>query len=1620
LWAENEAECFSGQLNHHFSSYTPSTELRIDVLISSDVDVVYMCYKFGIEEYQLFSEYYLKVHYINNMTSTDRLVVSVPKVQIFEGNGVAAAFDSISWISNSPDEILNDLSCLENSRLLNMTVGNTLVGYSQEHVEIDTMPLPPLTFSLCYTFEGEPVKLYQEITILPCDIIDYNVAHGDRHIAVRYFPKMFFFHGGGFDAQVDRFAWTTSDASGCSEFPMTLASVEASASYSTGVVALAFPDEFNNLTLCYGFASEPFKVYEFVNVEVRYVQSAEVNHSVAGLNPAMNISFHGLGLEIGDRIKYVFPSISNNKDTWCESNGGTKEVELGSTSQGAVVRVSFVYPSVDSPYALCYGHALEPYQLYESITMMVDGIVSMSQQEFIAGQQAQTGWVGAGILKGDAVKWILNSEELQDKDCEETEAYHSDVIQSVGELATTFPEIASDETSRYALCYNFVGNDAGWRLYNDEDSMLVRAIGIRGINISHAVVGTVKTINFAGVGIEAGDVAKWIRFDEQHDCETAPSLTTQKFGDLVLENGVQHVEFAQPCSEVVLCYKFQKHSQMKLYKDIRLISNAVTSSDRDMVLINSADSITFQIAKGTPGIDKVKFIVPGQSCLDSGVEEREFDVRIVQCPLDSGIIGHCSQISVFFNMLESMIMCYYFAMEKRYFAYPEIALTSLKPAIDSMSSRVYVVKLASSIQLWGTFGITSPERFWFVDQSTENCQDSSSSMSAISSSRNPLNPTNGSATIAFNFNFATDPLKPLQLCFQFGTQKVMFKEHVLASQQIDTIQLLSSPDSSPMKFKFSGNGVSDDDKVKWVRKPGSGNMDSSLLCDDPMSEEQPVFEMTSFFEFANQAGSELLLCYKFNTFEFKPFPNAEVQVMYIDETNTDESALFKEQSSIDEKRQQEVKVQLSLQGDITSIPSGSHEETRFIATFTGDLASALGIPSSRIVVTSLSSGSIIVSFLILPPQLDDDMLSVDSLAGILIEKIQDVSSDLYTNSVLLSTVIRERAVDFSYALNAAAAEQASNLATKYLQPQVLEIIPYQPGGLFSFFSTIEVVVEDFDDFVYLTVVREHGANHTVPILYSTVDGTASSPEVYTAVSGILTFNTGERKKTIRVPISKNSNSGPHYTWFMVNLTTLEGLQFARLGHKSSALVKVFDYGDGEVLDEYSFRRESGTAIDTSGWQIVGNGNTITLPWVDYHGLYSSDQKYANQEYNADCDYASSLEPCTYSCEFGGSYANSKGSDDGVLSLSGQGWVASNDQVLSSSPETALTVSMWVLSPSDAPSGTLLSYHVPGKSVPEIMLHDHKDLIFVLKGSVTPTRNMGVRTGLNLADGKWHFLAITWQSAGGEVRVYKDGLLVFDGGPYRADETLSKNGVLSLGVTSLGCAASCTYDENTGFTGQLQNVRLWNSVRSQSQVQDEMKWPFTSFQGNLVLYWRFIHGYDSSENIAVGGVPLYGQLQGDARILDGISSPSIHPKYPCGEVNSNIFYFQAPVSGDIRTLYNGRIQFKMLAPSQHGTMRSARGAIRIISNQTTISNSLMGQKQPDNIQWRGFSAVLHEEFGWIKEPSGQKVSLEEFRRVLGDVSAIQVRGDVMVYSTSGSGQETSYINDFRLIKPRTYY
>ena len=86
---------------------------------------------------------------------------------------------------------------------------------------------------------------------------------------------------------------------------------------------------------------------------------------------------------------------------------------------------------------------------------------------------------------------------------------------------------------------------------------------------------------------------------------------------------------------------------------------------------------------------------------------------------------------------------------------------------------------------------------------------------------------------------------------------------------------------------------------------------------------------------------------------------------------------------------------------------------------------------------------------------------------------------------------------------------------------------------------------------------------------------------------------------------------------------------------------------------------------------------------------------------------------------------------------------------------------------------------------------------------------GQRTGVVIADGYWHFIAVTWSSYDGATFLYVDGMLMFSTIMAKG-LAIADGGSLMFGQDQrIDNGWCCSTLPNRAFTGQMAEISLWN-------------------------------------------------------------------------------------------------------------------------------------------------------------------------------------------------------------------
>ena len=178
--------------------------------------------------------------------------------------------------------------------------------------------------------------------------------------------------------------------------------------------------------------------------------------------------------------------------------------------------------------------------------------------------------------------------------------------------------------------------------------------------------------------------------------------------------------------------------------------------------------------------------------------------------------------------------------------------------------------------------------------------------------------------------------------------------------------------------------------------------------------------------------------------------------------------------------------------------------------------------------------------------------------------------------------------------------------------------------------------------------------------------------------------------------------------------------------------------------------------------------------------------------------------------------------------------------------TQLTLeSRFAITPSNVVYTSLFSYEASGNTN-EVRLGILSDgrLSFQIDGQSAIASNSMV----GLLDGELHHISLSWDNTNGDVAIYVDGKL-FDSltGIAVGSELTQFPGTLILGQDQT--SANFDFSANRAFSSTLYDVRIWDTVRSQADIQlnFQNKFDSSSLPTGLIANWQ-MDGFNSAGDV----------------------------------------------------------------------------------------------------------------------------------------------------------------------------
>lgn len=183
----------------------------------------------------------------------------------------------------------------------------------------------------------------------------------------------------------------------------------------------------------------------------------------------------------------------------------------------------------------------------------------------------------------------------------------------------------------------------------------------------------------------------------------------------------------------------------------------------------------------------------------------------------------------------------------------------------------------------------------------------------------------------------------------------------------------------------------------------------------------------------------------------------------------------------------------------------------------------------------------------------------------------------------------------------------------------------------------------------------------------------------------------------------------------------------------------------------------------------------------------------------------------------------------------------NDYVkISNTTSANFTIEAWIKSSvsshggSNAYEGSPIAWSDVGGSANDFSFSILNNHLAFFDGS----NNSEIEGAINICDGNWHRVAIA-RTVGGTSYLYVDG--VQDGSGTSGSAALTDNPFIEFGGNTLDAKY---------YNGNIDELRIWNSARTQSQIQANMINELSGTETGLISYYNFNQGNANASNTGV--------------------------------------------------------------------------------------------------------------------------------------------------------------------------
>lgn len=899
------------------------------------------CYQFGAEPYQMYPTILLEVkmvaRFLGNLGSSLLAVATVPEPLTFVGYGLEPD-DQVRWILHGEEDCESNLANLiafdtdSLDPIDTVTLDATQSGvFNFTDAQLDYNPL------LCYKFGDEVFKLYTTLSITISTVWSKTSLSGEKDVAVVAARKGFTLYGMNL-AEGDRVGWTSTPlTTQCADLSLLLANaanldneyISYTTSHSEVGVSVAHINSGKRVYLCYGFGSEPLKLYANLYLDVKSILNMRslLGSSDAAVSGALKtFLFDGDGVTTGDFAKFVPGTDLNCNAPGISLTNIMKEfddyAEMAMYLYENIVGVtvgSFKFGSDGNSAGLnrvlCYRFGIEPFFFYEYFHIDVKTIWTLTQFDRTVGGQDDVAVVnenklvvidGVGVSEKDQAKFVDQSA-LSDQDCADfpAQGLFSQKITVFKNATMWYPFESSSNGTEWKLCYKF--DDEPYRLYPSVGVEVKQILDLWDFNaftsnnhnnVNNSLLGKVATIGQVkawlpvGSGIQQGDTVKFVSQSVQSSSDCGEPNSNIAGGSTVMQviiatgSSLKSLVFlgtftefpSSPSDLYHLCYKFQ-NEPFSYIRGLELRTYGVLSIDRSTFLAEASTPI--QLSGFRLGdTDQLGWTASGST----------------NCSNVFAITDVVDQKTIVWFPKAFYKLCLCYSFDRQPFAlFPKISVSVAQAEIWVPTTTSVVADQQVQMTVAGTFGLTvSNDQIAWVpadaiacaaDLLTTYADVMATSVVSTTQSVTPI-ARGGSAIFTVKFVApvssntgalgAGSSLATWKLCYRFGNMAefLMFSDVLCDVLNIEQVQLLQAEPAdlgSMMTFEFEGVGTQDFDAAKWV-VAGDASVDSDCDALPAVGGSLTSFVINKLASYTFvQATARMALCYKFQNHAFKLF-----------------------------------------------------------------------------------------------------------------------------------------------------------------------------------------------------------------------------------------------------------------------------------------------------------------------------------------------------------------------------------------------------------------------------------------------------------------------------------------------------------------------------------------------------------------------------------------------------------------------------------------------------------------------------------------------------------------------------------------------------------------------------